>query len=115
MLDLGSLIGNYATFEYTADLENRLLDIHHNGISLLGEYAPEFDAAWESITGILGEAAEETMGDLPDQISVTDQNGNSMSFPEYITAEMVAVNEKEVTVYYYLHGKSTITKITPAE
>ncbi len=89
---LYNFMGKYATIYYLSELENFLLDIQLNGISLMGEYAPKKDTTWKSITGILEGAEEVSGGDLPDEVSVTDILGKKISFKEFITPEMVAAN-----------------------
>lgn len=112
---LAGLEGKYISFYYTSELENDLADIHLNGTTLLGEYAPELNLSWKNITGVLKGAENETMSDLPDEITVTDENGKVISFEYYITPEMVAANGKVVKAYYLIRGIETITYVSPAE
>lgn len=112
---LYNFMGKYATIYYLSELENFLLDIHLNGISLMGEYAPKKDTTWKTITGIFEGAEKVSGGDLPDEVSVTDKLGKKISFKQFITPEMVAANGKIVEVFYYLKGQETITYIRTSE
>lgn len=107
--ELAKLKGKYVVLYYLSETEQNIFDIHFKGKSLLGEYAPETDPSWETITGILKGATTETAGDLPDEIFVTDSNGVKFTFKYFITPEMVAVNGKRVTVWYSSYGVQTIT------
>lgn len=112
---LNELNGKYVKFYYTSELEQNLYDIHAGGSSLLGEYAPEKDPNMKEITGTLSGAESESGGDLPDKISVTDNNGKKIIFKYYITPEMVTANGKTVTAYYSARGVQTITYLHPSE
>jgi hypothetical protein len=109
--DIDSLIGNYASIYYIDSSDNMLMDIHFEGKTLYGEYAPEIDASFKKITGILSGAENETVGDLPTTIYITDANGNKMAFEEFITSKVVAKNGKTVTGYYYMRFNNIITYI----
>ena len=111
---LNNLEGKYATIFYTSELENRLIDLHYEGASLFGEYAPEYDSSWKNITGTLSGADEATPGDLPDVISIT-AGDEKMDFELFIDPETVTANGKMVTAYYYIRGVETITNIRPSE
>lgn len=113
--DLFSLKGKYATLYYTDDSENMLMDIHFNKKTLYGEYAPELDDSYKSITGVLSGAEKETPGDLPSTLYITDSSGNKMVFEEFITSEIVAKNGKTVTAYYYTRYKQSITFLKKSE
>ncbi len=116
MEDLTTLTDKWATIYYTSELENRLMDMHFNGESVSGEYAPEkIDPSWKKITGILRGAEAATPGDLPDTITVTNAKGETIEFGLFIDAETVKANGKEVTAYYYIQGVNTITHIQPSE
>jgi len=115
MDNLKSLEGKYVTFYYLSELTNNLIDMHFEGTSLEGEYAPEFDASWKKVVGTLSGAETETGGDLPDNISVTDAAGTVYEFEVYISDAYVAANGKEVTAYYDLRGVETITYIQASE
>jgi hypothetical protein len=110
--DLEKLRGKYAYINYKETMENRLVDIHFEGKTLYGADAPKLDASYKRVTGILSGAEQETTGDLPDALFITDSIGTKMAFKEYITPETVAKNGEKVTVYYYTNNNQTITKIT---
>lgn len=112
---LNHLNGKYVTFHYKNDLKNNLRDLHYNGTSLLGKYAPEANPEWKRVVGILAGAEAETQSDLPDEISITDATGKQFQFEYYIDLEMVSANGKTVTVFYSLRSMETITYIQVAE
>tara|TARA_R110002072_G_scaffold71681_1_gene171713 strand:- start:1885 stop:2559 length:675 start_codon:yes stop_codon:yes gene_type:complete len=110
---LEGLKGKYATIYYTSDLENDLSDLHFEGKSLFGEYAPEKDDNWKQVTGILS-GATSLSGDLPGEITITDTNGEETTFELYIEDETMKVNGKKVTAYYSLRSSNIITHIVPS-
>lgn len=112
--DLNNLQGKYATLYYTSDLVNDLVDLHYEGKTLFGEYAPEMDASWKKITGIMS-GAESLSGDLPSKIQVTDSDGQKIVFELYIEDDTMKANGKTVTAYYTLHGVNTVTHIEASE
>lgn len=112
---LDSLIDTSVSFYYEDTSDNMLMDIHFKNKTLYGEYAPEIDASFKKITGILSGAESETAGDLPNTIYITDTKGYKMAFKEFITAEIVAKNGKTVTGYYYMKYNQTITYIKKSE
>lgn len=111
---LDNLVGKYATIYYLSELENNLHDVHFNGKSLLGEYAPEEDYSTRHITGVLEGAESETVSDLPGEVSITDKNGTKVIFSWYVDSEMVVANGKIVTAYYSIRGNEIITHIQPS-
>ncbi|MBT7038733.1 MAG: hypothetical protein HN921_02715, partial [Bacteroidetes bacterium] len=112
---LYELKDKYVTLYYLSEMENMLAYIQYEGKSLLGEYAPEMDPEWKTISGVLSGAESETMSDLPDEIIVTTNEGEKISFKEYITPEIVAANGKEVDVFYTIRGTETITKLVASD
>ena len=112
--ELYNLKGKYATLYYTSDLVNDLVDLHYDGKSLFGEYAPEMDTSWKKITGTMS-GATSLSGDLPGKIQVTDSNGEKIEFELYIEDNTMEANGKTVTAYYTLHGVNTITHIEASE
>lgn len=115
MEQLYALQGKYASIYYISEWENDLRDLQLNGLSVLGDEVYGDRAEWETVTGKLSGAAEETMSDLPGKISVTDEHGFSTDFEWYVNAEMVEANGKEVTAFYTFSGNSIITYIEPSE
>lgn len=107
---LNNLPGKYVTIDYTSELIDDLNDIHFNGKSLYGQYAPEMDSSWKTITGILSGAAS-LSGDLPNLVTITEANGNQMNFELYVDDEVMKANEKEVTVYHSVRAINTIVDI----
>jgi len=110
---LEGLKGKYATIFYTSDLENDLNDLHFEGKSLFGEYAPEKDDNWKETTGILS-GATSLSGDLPGKITITDADGQKTTFELYIEDETLKVNGKKVTAYYSLRATNKIMHIQPS-
>jgi hypothetical protein len=97
---LNELIGKYAAFHYTSELENNLNDLQIEGKSLFGEYAPEYDTNSSQIKGALNGADAVTPGDLPSMISVADLEGKKMNFELFIDSETVKANNKTVDAFY---------------
>lgn len=95
---------------YTSEFENNLEDIKMNNASLLGDYAPDFDASWKSITGTLS-GASSLSGDRVSSIYVQDKDGIKMEFSIYVESEIKAANGKEVTVFYTKSIANTIVGI----
>ena len=112
--DLNKLKGKYATIYYTSDLENNLSDLYYNEKSLSGEYAPEMDSSWKKITGTLS-GATSLSGDLPGKITVTDSEGEKITFEWFIDDEILKVNGKTITAFYTVRGVNKITHIEPSE
>ncbi|MFY0630576.1 MAG: hypothetical protein JXR05_09355 [Flavobacteriaceae bacterium] len=111
--ELYKLKGKYATIYYTSDLVNDLVDLHFEGKSLFGEYAPDMNSNWKKIIGTLS-GAESVSGDLPGKVTVTDSNGQKIEFELYIDDETVKANGKTVTAFYTLEGVNTVTHIEPS-
>lgn len=114
MEQLIAMKGKYATFYYTTEDALQLADIIHNGKTVLGEYGLDSFEGFDSATGKLSGAEAPTSGDLPGTITLTSGN-NTLEFDYFITDEVVAINEKEVTVYYYELGVNEITYIWASE
>jgi len=115
MAAIYDLKGKYVRFYYLSDMVNDLTDLHINDVTLFGEWAPEFNPQWKSITGKLSGAETETVSDLPGEIYVNDETGRQISFELYIDSEVVNANGKVVTAYYSMRGVNTITYIAPGE
>ncbi len=113
--DLQTYIGQYITFEYTSEFQYTLLDIYYESYSIFGsEVAPEGEGI-RSIEGVLYGAENITEGDLPGEVSVFANDGENHYFPYFVTQEMVAVNEKVVTVFYEIRSQHVITAIQLVE
>lgn len=74
------LENQFVTLYYLSELENNLMDVYAEKQSLSGDDAPELDSEWKSVTGILKGAQTATVGDLPDEVSITDTEGNMLLF-----------------------------------
>lgn len=115
MEDLQTYIGQYITFEYTSEFQYTLLDIYYESYSIFGsEVAPEGEGI-RSIEGVLYGAENITEGDLPGEVSVFANDGENHYFPYFVSQEMVAVNEKVVTVFYEIRSQHVITAIQLVE
>ncbi len=113
--DLQTYIGQYITFDYTSEFQYTLLDIYYESYSIFGsEVAPEGEGI-RSIEGVLYGAENITEGDLPGEVSVFADDGENHYFPYFVTQEMVAVNEKVVTVFYEIRSQHVITAIQLVE
>lgn len=113
--ELMALNGKYATFYYITEDELQLADVLFEGKTLLGEYGLDEYEGFDTATGKLAGADEPTPGDLPGKVTVTTNSGETLSFKYFVTNEMVAVNEKEVTIYYYEMGVNEITYLWASE
>ncbi|MCE7991043.1 MAG: hypothetical protein HEP71_03650 [Roseivirga sp.] len=115
MTELLEMKGKYATIYYTSDGEPDIYDIHRECESLLGEDAIDINEADQEITGIVSGAESQTTGDLPDELTITSRDGTKMTFQCFITEEMAAANGEEVTVFYRVHYRNTITYLKASE
>lgn len=111
--ELYKLKGKYATLYYTSELEDDLSDLHLEGTSLFGEYAPDMDPSWKKITGVMS-GTESLSGDLPGKITVTDSEGEKIEFALYIDDETIKANGKTVTAFYTTEGVNKVTHIEPS-
>ena len=109
--ELDAIIGKYATLYYTSELVTDLVDIQFKGRSILGKSAPETLDGLTPITGILSNAEASTTSDLPGSITLKHKDGYLIDFDYFITDKMVAVNGKEVTIYYQKRGIQTIQRM----
>ncbi|HAQ37145.1 MAG TPA: hypothetical protein DCQ58_01435, partial [Saprospirales bacterium] len=114
-IDLSTLsnsIGKYLLFEYTSEINNALLDLVIDGVSLFNKTElPEWHSDIQVIQGILSNADEETTGDLPGELFITTVEEITMIFPFYITSEIVNANGKEVIGYYDQRTLNTIISL----
>ena len=109
---LNNLPGKYMTFYYTSELVDDLNDIHFEGKSLYGKYAPEMDDSWNKFTGILS-GAKSLSGDLPNLVTITNTDGEIMNFELYVDDTVQKAEGKEVTVFHSIRGLNNITYIEP--
>ena len=112
---IDQLIGKYASFYYTSELENDLLDMHFQGKSLMGDYAPEVSDNWKKVNGVLSGAESPTISDLPGSISITDKSGEVFEFEYYVDEMMVKANGQEVNAFYTIRGVEDITYLRVSE
>jgi hypothetical protein len=111
---LEELTGEYISFYYVNETENNLSDILYNGKSVLGEYGYH-DNDMKVVVGTLTNAEAETQGDIPGNILITTANGDKYSIDCFISSEIVAVNNKEVKVYFSEEFVNKITYIRLSE
>ncbi len=104
----------YMSFYYLAESQADLYDMHFEGSSVFGEWAPEFDPEWNMMKGILS-GADSPSGDLPNEVSITEANGTTLDFEVFIDDVMMKANGKEVVVYYGIRDRNIITHILPLE
>jgi hypothetical protein len=104
-------VGKYVVFNYTSTLSYALLDLQKDGKSLLGMNANDIDPSWKIIEGELDGASEESLGDLPGEVSIWADDGENQYFQFYVTAEMVAANGKRVKGFYDVRTKNDIKSI----
>jgi len=104
-------VGKYVIFNYTSTLSHALLDLQKDGKSLLGIDANDIDPSWKIIEGELDGASEESLGDLPGEISIWADDGENQYFEFYVTAEMVAANGTRVKGFYDVRTKNDIKSI----
>jgi hypothetical protein len=101
----------YAAFNYTSTLENNLLDIRREGISLLGVDAADLPEGLSRITGTLSGATAVTAGDLPGKIRIHDPESASLAFEFFITEEMVKAEGQLVEGWYDVRTLNKISAI----
>lgn len=97
----------YATLYYESNESNEVLDIIYDGKSLLGEYAPEDYKGLTKFEGVLKGATSES-GDLPSVLTIEGE-GETLAFEYFVDVETMAVNDQQVTVYYYKRYVDEIT------
>jgi len=111
--DLGTIqkwVGRYVSFTYTSDLTNALLDVQKDGKSVVSTEKIDFPPAIKKIVGMLKGADEETLGDLPGKVSITNDN-KTLEFPFFVTKEMVKANGSDVVGLYDERTQNTLKSI----
>ena len=112
---LMKLKNKFATIFYTSDASMALMDLHFEGKSLLGKYAPESLDNLDEIIGTLSGAEFESVGDLPDEIFITNEEGQMFSFDYFIPSEFLVANNKSVHAFYHNRYDSNITYLKGSE
>lgn len=107
--------GKYVKFDYYATTVNALLDVRQNGKSIFPEGNQALGSDVKKIAGVLSGAAEESQGDLPGTVFITDKQHKELAFDYYVTPELVRVNGKNVVGYYEERMQYIITKIKPTK
>lgn len=104
-------VGRYVSFTYNSDFSNALLDLQIDGKSLISEEKIELKPETKQIAGTLSGADEETAGDLPGKVTITSDDNTALTFPFFVTKEMVEANGKAVVGFYEERTQNTITAI----
>ncbi len=113
MAELLEMEGKYATIYYIIEDDSRIEAIVRECEPVYGEISPESNGGKE-ITGVLS-GASSVSGDLPGTITITAGDGTQKEFKHFIEEAVVAVNDEEVTVFYYEHSTSKITYLKVSE
>lgn len=95
---------------YTSDMTLNIIEIEMESGFLKGTENRDELRDYKSASGIMQDASV-TMGDLPGTFYLEDAEDNRTYFEDYITAEMVTGNGRQVTVYYYENYINNITAI----
>ena len=112
--ELDKFIGQYATIYYELIEFHGVADIQFDGQSILGEYAPEIESSWETFKGRL-QGAEHASGDLPSELRVEDESGQSIKFEFFVDDEVMKVNDKVVEIFYRTSESEAITYMELSE
>lgn len=107
--DLDKLVGTFAPFIFTSNSELVLMEIDHQGRKLFGDMPIE--NSWGSINGTLRNAGAVTQSDLPSKINIETADGKQFTFDYFIPEEMVALNNKQVTLYHSIFINDSIIDI----
>ena len=97
---LAGLPGRYARLEYTSELRPALLDLRHEGRSLVGMDGGTLPAGARRHVGILGGASEPTAGDRPSRIRVHDPEGESIEYEFFVSPEIAAAEGTIVEAWF---------------
>jgi hypothetical protein len=108
--NLSKSIGKYLDFSYVSKFENALMDIQNNGKSIFKTDAIPVTKEMKNITGLLTGANEITGGDLPNKITVSNDQ-ETLEFEYYVTEEMVKYNGKTITVFYEERTSNDLVEI----
>lgn len=96
--------------DYTSDTILNIFEVELDSGFLNGTKNRDELRDYKSASGIMQDASV-TMGDLPGTFYLEDAEDNRTYFEDYITAEMVAGNGRQVTVYYSERYQNMITGI----
>lgn len=115
-LDMEALMamkGKYATMYYVIEDDPQIESIVKECEPVWGEINPDSNGIKE-ITGVLS-GASAVSGDLPGILTITTRDGTVMEFEHFIEDAVVAVNDEEVTIFYYEHYMNKITYLKASE
>lgn len=110
---LEAVKGKYATIYYEVVDDPTIESILRDCDPVWGVVSPDSNGIKE-INGILS-GAESISGDLPGTLVITTDDGRQMKFEHFIEEEVLAVNNTEVTVFYYENSRQTITYLRASE
>lgn len=96
--------------DYTRDRVLNVVEIELESGFLNGTENREDLRDYKTASGIMQDASV-TMGDLPGTFYVKDAEDHRTYFEEYVTADMVAGNDRQVTVYYSERYQNMVTGI----
>ena len=111
--DLYALQNSIITIHYTTETDRYLMAVRNPEGLRIGSKA--LDPGWLEITGTLSGADAPTESDLPDTVTITNAKGYAMTFLEYVTEELAAVNETVVDAYYVERTVNNVTGFSKAE
>ena len=111
----GDFTGKTATVAYVTEPKPNLVGLELDGKSLLPSPPGVLGGDVQTVTGVLGGAAETTVSDLPGQITVGDPAAGGVAFDWYVTPDMASANGKTVTATYLVADETLITamKVAP--
>ena len=110
---LDKLPGSYATIFYLSEVTSMLEDVLVEGESVFGEYAPEYDSSWSTMSGTL-QGAKTPSGDLPGQVVVVSEDGREIHLTTFIDDDLIAANGKQVEAFYADRYSNRITYLRPS-
>jgi hypothetical protein len=108
--------GKAVTVDYTVAPDVSVIDVTADGKSIAfanvgADQRPARTPDLKSITGTLSGAAEPTASDLPDEVTVTAKDGQTVTFEWYVDDVMAKSNGKEVTLDYEMSTRTDATSI----
>ena len=97
---LSEAVGKKFSFEFIPETTNALMDLRRDDQSIIAPSNVNLRAGTKKIQGILSNAENPTMSDSPDNLFVTTAEKRKLSFPYFITPNIVTANGKKVVVFY---------------
>lgn len=112
-IEIGAFVGQNVDVVFRAEEELSVLDYAALEDGALPQGAPEL-ADTSAVQGFLFGADEVTESDLPGEFYVEDATGEVHVFPFYIPPEMVAINGREVIVWYAARTVNRVIDVIPS-